>query len=168
MFDESYRDGYEASEIYCPIPDDEDGNFVYVAEGDLDNVLEEAEVQEALASYQEVQYQLKDQRLGRGYFLGKGNLLPMQRGKTKANAECTSSSSNFEPDVAVVSKWGTGRGSVRPSPRRTTVLFSFGSMRRALRLLSFWIRHIPEQRTQGGSDAVFEADRSGVGAYTER
>ena len=52
--------------------DEEDGNFIYVAEGDLDEVMDEKDVMEALASYQEVRKALRDQRTSRGYF-DRGN-----------------------------------------------------------------------------------------------
>lgn len=53
--------------------DDEDENFVYIEEGDLNEVMEEEDVNAALASYKEVREALRNQRNGRGYFpKGKG------------------------------------------------------------------------------------------------
>ena len=47
--------------------DDDDENFVYVGEGDLDQIFEEADLQEALATYQQVRRALRDQRNSRGW-----------------------------------------------------------------------------------------------------
>ena len=55
---------------------EEDGDseeFVYLGEGDLQQVYEEEEIQEALASYQQVRKAIKDQKVSRGYFGPRSN-----------------------------------------------------------------------------------------------
>ena len=47
--------------------DEEIENFVYVGEGDLDQVFEEEDLHEALATYQQVRKALRDQRTSRGW-----------------------------------------------------------------------------------------------------
>ncbi|CAE7498867.1 TY1B-DR1 [Symbiodinium sp. CCMP2592] len=68
-------DGEPAAEVYYDAgqpeeedDDEDDDQFVYIQEGELDQVLDEDEVMDALASYQQVRQQLKDQRKGRGFF----------------------------------------------------------------------------------------------------
>ena len=59
-------------EMYM-MEDDDDENFVFIADGDLDQVFTEEEMLSALASYKEVRESLRDQRNGRGYYpKGKG------------------------------------------------------------------------------------------------
>ena len=48
------------------------GEFIYLQEGDLNEIMEEEDVLAALASYQEVRQALRDQQKGRGYY-GKGH-----------------------------------------------------------------------------------------------
>lgn len=81
----------EASEVEAfhykeAIASDEDENYVYLADGDLDTIMDEGEVQEAHASYREVRQSLKEQRLGRGYFpwKGKGKFDPFGKGRGKS------------------------------------------------------------------------------------
>ena len=81
---------YEMEELYGGQADDDE--YVYVAEGDLNQVMEEDDVQAALASYKEIRQNLKDQRLGRGYFpgVGKGKGFAGKgkgKGKTKTHIE---------------------------------------------------------------------------------
>ena len=45
---------------------------IYVAEGDLDKVMDEDTVMEALTSYREMRQALRDQRTNRGFYPGKG------------------------------------------------------------------------------------------------
>ena len=68
------------------IASDEDENYVYLADGDLDTIMGEGEVQEAHASYREVRQSLKEQRLGRGYFpwKGKSKFDPFGKGRGKS------------------------------------------------------------------------------------
>ena len=175
MFEEPYGEGYETAEPYCPIPDDDDGNFVYIAEGDLDNVFDEAEAQEALASYQEVRQQLKDQRLGRGYFPGKGKGKPSvsAKGKDKGKRRVHIEQLKLRTRCRRCQQVGHWERECQAKPKEDNRAFFIRlddqSPEVAESKGSFWIRHDPEeQRTQGGSDAVFEADRSGAGAYMER
>ena len=62
--EESYPIEYDLGD------DDDDPDFVFVAEGDLDQIMEESDVHEALAAYQDVRRALKEQRSGRGFFGG--------------------------------------------------------------------------------------------------
>eukprot|EP00439_Symbiodinium_sp_Y106_P019731 s637_g2.t1 len=48
--------------------DDDDENWVYLEEGQLDGTFDEDEVLEALATYQQVRKQIKEQKLGRQFF----------------------------------------------------------------------------------------------------
>ena len=48
--------------------DEDSEDYVYVGERDLEEIMEEEEVQEALASYQQVRKAIKDQRTSRGYY----------------------------------------------------------------------------------------------------
>lgn len=57
---------------YVMIAEDDDENYVYLQEGDLDNILEEDDVLAAMASYQEIRKAVKDQQKGRGYYKGFG------------------------------------------------------------------------------------------------
>lgn len=63
---------YVTEELDGTIQDDEnvtdDDQYVYLADGDLDDIYEEKDLQTALASYREAREALKDQRLGRGFF----------------------------------------------------------------------------------------------------
>ena len=86
----------EASEVEAfhyegAIESDEDESYVYLVDGDLDTIMDEGEVQEALASYREVRQSLKEQRLRRGYFPGKGkgkfDPFGKGRGKSKVHIE---------------------------------------------------------------------------------
>ena len=65
--------------------EDEDPDYIFLAEGDLDEVMDEQDVMAALAAYQDTRQALKDQRLGRGYFpgKGKGKVNSFQKGKEK-------------------------------------------------------------------------------------
>ena len=64
--------------------EDESGEFIYLQEGDLNDVMDEEEVLSALASYQEVRQALRDQQKGRGFYnkgYGKGNFHGKGKGK---------------------------------------------------------------------------------------
>eukprot|EP00435_Cladocopium_sp_Y103_P036624 s1873_g9.t1 len=61
-----YEDPYEL------IANEEDENVIYLQEGDLDEVLEEADVVAAFANYQEIRRAVRDQQKGRGYYKGLG------------------------------------------------------------------------------------------------
>ena len=69
----------------------------YIADSDLDEVMDEQEDVQALASYQETRQALKEQRLNRGYYPGKGwqgqrKAQPVPEGQGQGGARCTSSS----------------------------------------------------------------------------
>ena len=70
--------------------EDSGDEFIYVAEGDLDEVLEESAVHEALASYREMRQAFKDQKTSRGYYPGKVKSVPSfpkGQGKQKVHVE---------------------------------------------------------------------------------
>lgn len=70
--------------------DQSDEEYIYVADGDLDVIYEEKDMVEALASYQQVRQQLKEQRLGRGFYPrpgGKGKGFGKDGRKTKIHCE---------------------------------------------------------------------------------
>ena len=48
-------------------------NYVYVADGDLNQIFEEGEITEALATYQQVRKAIRDQRTARNWSGGKGD-----------------------------------------------------------------------------------------------
>ena len=58
--------------------DEDIENFVYIGEGDLDQVFDEEELHEALATYQQVRKALRDQRTERGW-------APQSKGNGKIN-----------------------------------------------------------------------------------
>ena len=64
--------------------DESDGEYIYLQEGDLSEVMEEQDVMTALANYKEIRQALKDQRNGRGYY-GKGTGFAKGKGKGKWN-----------------------------------------------------------------------------------
>ncbi|CAK9017487.1 Retrovirus-related Pol polyprotein from transposon RE1 (Retro element 1) (AtRE1) [Includes: Protease RE1 [Durusdinium trenchii] len=51
---------------------EEDKDFIYIGEDDLTQIYEESELNEALATYQQVRQAIREQRNGRGYFQPKG------------------------------------------------------------------------------------------------
>ena len=83
---------------------DEDDDYVYVSAGELQDVYDEEEMQEALATYQEVRRSLRDQRNARGFY-------PVEKGKGKAKG----------------GGFGKGKGRPMMAPRsRDRVKFSGG------------------------------------------
>ena len=76
---------YEADGDGVAAWEDDDENYVFLADGDLDEVMDEQDVMNALASYNDTRQALKDQRLGRGFFpgKGKGKINAFQKGKDK-------------------------------------------------------------------------------------
>eukprot|EP00435_Cladocopium_sp_Y103_P001618 s5475_g1.t1 len=68
LMDEGQAAQYDDGTIWDTMEgDDEIENFVYVGEGDLNQVFDEEELHEALATYQEVRKALRDQRTSRGW-----------------------------------------------------------------------------------------------------
>ena len=72
-------DSEEANSTFMGnIPDNEqemeetDEEYIYVSHGDLDVIYDEKDMVEALASYQQVRQQLKEQKLSRGFYPKKG------------------------------------------------------------------------------------------------
>lgn len=60
---------YEMEEEVTPEDEEDDSEeFVYLGDGDLQQVYEENEIQEALATYQQVRKAIKEQKTARGYF----------------------------------------------------------------------------------------------------
>ena len=76
---------YEADGDGAAAWEDDDENYVFLADGDLDEVMDEQDLMNALASYNDTRQALKDQRLGRGFFpgKGKGKINAFQKGKDK-------------------------------------------------------------------------------------
>ena len=63
-----------ADEVFSEeVDSDEDGDFIYIGEDDLTQIYEESELNEALATYQQVRQAIREQRNGRGYFQPKGS-----------------------------------------------------------------------------------------------
>ena len=93
-----------------------DGEHIYVAEGDLDQVMDESTVMEALASYQEMRQALRSQKTNRGYYPQKG-LKGAGKGKQKVHIEQLS----FALGATGAEQWAIGPGSApchgsRPLP----------------------------------------------------
>lgn len=61
--DEDTLEGYDS---------EDDGNYIYLGDADLEQVYEEEELTEALATYQQVRQAIREQKNGRGYFQPKG------------------------------------------------------------------------------------------------
>ena len=61
------------AEVLAGLPEDEEDSkdYVYLDEKDLDEIFEEEEITEALASYQQVRKAIRDQKNSRGYYEGK-------------------------------------------------------------------------------------------------
>ena len=83
---EIYAQGFEEE------PDDSDGDedYVYIGQGEMQDISEESELQEALATYQDVRRSLREQKNSRGYYPvgksstgGKGNSSAGKKGKGK-------------------------------------------------------------------------------------
>ncbi|CAE7818610.1 RE1 [Symbiodinium sp. CCMP2592] len=67
MPDEESAEIYSA-EVVADYESEEDDDYVYVSAGELQDVYDEEEMQEALATYQEVRRSLRDQRNARGFY----------------------------------------------------------------------------------------------------
>ena len=65
-------EAYLIDEDYGNHADDDDENFVCINDGDLDEIFNEEELHEALATYQEVRKALRDQKSHRNAWKGKG------------------------------------------------------------------------------------------------
>ena len=83
------------------IAEDDDENYVYLQEGDLDNILEEDDVIAAVGSYQEIRRAVKDQQKGRRASGRKA--LARQRARASGR-EFTRSKSNSGPDAGSVDR----------------------------------------------------------------
>lgn len=70
--------------------DENEEQYVFLDEGDMNRVFEEPELQVVLASYQEVRKAIQDKQKGRQFFKGKGRGSPWQsftKGKQKVHIE---------------------------------------------------------------------------------
>ena len=98
---------YEVPEVYAQgfdeEPEDSDGedDYVYIGENDLQEVFEENDLQEALATYQDVRRSLREQKNSRGYYPvgkssagGKGSGGAGRKGKGKGKQRPTLSINN--------------------------------------------------------------------------
>lgn len=75
---------YLQDEPYGNSFEDEDENFVWINDGDLDEVFNEEELHEALATYQEVRQALRDQRSQRNPWKGGKGKSKREFGKGKS------------------------------------------------------------------------------------
>ncbi|CAK8996137.1 Retrovirus-related Pol polyprotein from transposon RE1 (Retro element 1) (AtRE1) [Includes: Protease RE1 [Durusdinium trenchii] len=69
-------------EVFEAEDEDEDGNFVWIGEGDLDEIFDEGDLHEALATYQEVRRALQAQKTSRHQWTGS----PKGKGKKGKHA----------------------------------------------------------------------------------
>ena len=178
LTEDSMGDPYNGEEIYYTIPDEDDENFVYIAEGDLDHVLEESEVMEALASYQEVRQQLKYQRLNRGYFPGKGKGKPNYpaKGKDKGGGKRKIHIEQLKLRTRCrrcgqVGHWEKEcQTKPKDDNRAFFVRIEEENAAAAESGTHFWFQQETSGRqAKDGTDVVFDdAERSDVGAYMER
>ena len=89
------------------IASEEDDQYIFVQEGDLDQILEEEDVLQALTSYQEIRKAVKDQQKGRGHY--KGFLEAKGFGKNKSKGKWRIGSSRTgQVENSLLAMW-TGR-----------------------------------------------------------
>ena len=84
--DQEFQETFQSEDPYGMIADEGDDEYIYLQEGDLDQILNEEDVIAAMASYQEIRKAVKDQQKGRGYyksFPDKG----LQQGKRERQVE---------------------------------------------------------------------------------
>ena len=86
----TYEDEGETSDDVDEEVDSED--YVYLGESDMQQVYEEGELQEALATYQQVRKAIKEQRTGRGYYGPR----PQMSSTTSAASGGSKSGSGFK------------------------------------------------------------------------
>ncbi|CAK9011962.1 Retrovirus-related Pol polyprotein from transposon RE2 (Retro element 2) (AtRE2) [Includes: Protease RE2 [Durusdinium trenchii] len=130
--------------------EDEDPDYIFLAEGDLDEVMDEQDVMAALAAYQDTRQALKDQRLGRGYFpgKGKGKVNSFQKGKEKGKRRVHIETSS-EPARTFF---------VGLQPGSESVEFSSESQQ-------YWLRNFVKERKSHSRPAT---DSESEEAYMER
>ena len=98
-------------EILAELPEEEDDSedYVHLGEKDLEEIFDEEEITEALASYQQVRKAIRDQKTSRGYYDGKSH------GKSSATSKGGGSARlNFSA--------GGGRVQFRGSSERGTMV----------------------------------------------
>lgn len=69
------------------LPEGSDGSSVYVGEDDLNHIYEEDDIQEALATYQQVRKAIQDQKTQRGYCGPSGSSGAQSRGHGKSKGK---------------------------------------------------------------------------------
>ena len=74
----------DASEGDAAADEDDSEEFVYFGDDDLQQVYEQSEIQEALATYQQVRRAIKDQKVNRGYYGPKGSTSSTSKGTGKS------------------------------------------------------------------------------------
>lgn len=65
----------EAADVFATMEQESDHeieNYVYVNEGDMDQIFNEEDLHEALATYQQVRKAIRDQKTSRGWSKGRG------------------------------------------------------------------------------------------------
>ena len=72
---------FHPEETFGSFVDDEDENYVWINDGDLEDIFE-ADLQEALATYQEVRKALRDQKVQRNTWKGRGKNKTFGKGKS--------------------------------------------------------------------------------------
>lgn len=73
----------EDDEEWLNDPDLDDGNYVYIQEGDLSEILDEGDVMTALASYREVRQALRDRRMDVGTTARVPSVMELRKEKEK-------------------------------------------------------------------------------------
>ena len=80
VLESAHGNNYDLDDkTYQEWDDEEDENYILLADGDLDEIMDEQDVMSALASYHDTRQALKDQRLNRGYFPGLVGFEPLHR-----------------------------------------------------------------------------------------
>ena len=130
--------------------EDEDPNFVYLNEGDLDEVLEKDEVADALATYQQVRQQIKDTRLGRQFYR-----LPSVAGKSREKGP---SKGQGGKGTSKQGKSGAGKSFSGSTPRKVHIEeLKLRTRRKACGQVGHWARECRQRSSVTGSASAFSS-----------